>query len=51
VASEAEVVGYNVGTAGLFGEAVERVRVIEDENEDVIEHIGGQRCSRSVLVG
>jgi hypothetical protein len=53
VASEAEVIGYKVGTTGLFEEVVEMVveEVIRDENEGVIDQVGGQRCSRLVVVG
>jgi hypothetical protein len=53
VASEAGVIGCEVGTAGLFEEVVERVveEVIGDENEEVIDQVGGQRCSRLVVVG
>jgi hypothetical protein len=35
VVSEAEVIGCEVGTAGLFEEVVERV--IEGENEEVVQ--------------
>jgi hypothetical protein len=50
VASEAGVIGfgYKVRIVGFFEEAIERV--IEGRNEEMIDQVGGQSCSRSVLV-